>query len=813
MRPKQQLCVVLLLANLASAAATAANPTADIDQLLADQRYAEARTSLLALQPHDTDPAQRAYLLGVTCRQLDNADEAISWQQKARDLLSAKPNPALLGSVLSELAELIPTEAASHYEAAWQTLKTCTTQPALAANVRLRFAELQRSRAKYAEAKRLIEEAIDWLNQPLHRSHPECASAHSRAEQNLGQWHHVMGNYPAALEHLLLALTSTTEPSLVWSDLALAHWRMGNLPASRHAFREALAKESPYQAGIRANYAAAALSAIDGNDPQEEILATTTEISQALSSQKLSLSAKLTLAETLRLQAAAHSFLGHAKEATTSLTACQSTLQELTADPKFQALPSSHPVRRNAATTRWALEAISGKDSSASTKEVIACALEQIKSLSSAKSEAERLAFMDHLDLASPIMALPAEARAPHVSALLSSFGLAMREILTLHSLADWQSTLPPASSFLSLFTFRKPIGQQWETSLAAVVVNPTGPPIFIDLGYDLTSALSQANQLRDNLLASATERTKILTALGKFIWGPILPKFASDTTRIFLFLEGPLASLPIPFLRWQDQSVLDSKQWITFIATPETMFHQASKTLPLRSGTWLGIEASNVPLQIPAPKAGWSFPLTLVQNRPLAKLTQVAPELTAVGAQHPQSWLNLAASEAQLRQVLTDKSIHVWHFAGHGVSDSASDGKPNPFSNCLICPQVDLNLAEAENGLLFAGEVASMKLDHLDLAVLSACDTGRGGSQRGEAVFDFSRACHTAGVRDVLVSTTPVADPVAPVLMEAFYESVKRGVDTSESAWLALRKISHSKPNLPSIGSFRLIRGNSSRL
>jgi CHAT domain-containing protein len=252
----------------------------------------------------------------------------------------------------------------------------------------------------------------------------------------------------------------------------------------------------------------------------------------------------------------------------------------------------------------------------------------------------------------------------------------------------------------------------------------------------------------------------------------------------------------------------------MTFISSPETLFHQASKIFPLRSGTWLGIDASEVPVQIPAPKTGWNFPWSLVQNRPLAHLTQVAPELAAVAAQHSQAWLGLSANEAQLRQALQNPNIHVWHFAGHGASDAAtSNGRPSPFSNCLVCPQVDLNLPEAENGLLFAGEVAAMKLDHLDLAVLSACDTGRGGSQHGEAVFDFARACHTAGVRDVLVSTTPVSDPVAPVLMQAFYEAINAGLEPPEAAWHALRKLSHSKSNLSSIGSFRLVRGNSHRL
>lgn len=782
----------------------------EIDRLLASQDYASALPQLLSLTPQTPrQSTQRTLALGTVYRQLQQPDEAATWLHRAQEQLATEPAADLLGLTLIELAQLHPSDSTAEFHEAWRVLQTLPQQPELAANARLSYAEARLSQGDYTTAQNAIAEALTWLEKFPTPPTPARTAAQAHALQDQGHWQLVMGNYPAALTQLQAALSLATDTVPILGDIALAQWRSGDQATAAATFQEALSEEtSPYFGTIFANYAAAVLSTMDASLPSRELLDTASGIVTHLQEHPLTLSSRLSLAEAQRQVAIAQGYLGQGYE--TTLTACRSTLHDLTSSAEFRALPSAHPVRRHAASTRWALEALSAPaQAQPYAQEVIHATLAQMQAPPRGQSEEQRLAFLDHLDLASPVLALPAAARLEHVPALLSTFGLAMRESFTLHSLAAWQATLPQQSSLLGLFTYRRPVGSTWQTALAAVILSPGGSANVVDLDYTLASSLKLATQVLTNPTAQRT----LLTSLGKKIWGPIHAALPTATRHLFVFLEGTLASLPLPFLRWQDQSLLESDRWMTFLSTPESLFHGAAEARPLRAGTWLGMDASAVPTQIAEPRAGWHFPLTLAQHRQLAQLTKVAPELAAVAAHHTE-WKSISPTESTLRSALAEPNVRVWHFGGHGLSDpTVSPGQARGWSNCLVCPGVDLNLPEAENGLCFAQEIARLDLHHVDLAVLSACETGRGSSQHGEAVFDFARACHTAGVRDVFVSITPVADSVAPLLMEKFYTLVSQNLDPAEAAWKALRSVSQQTPNLPAIGSFRLVRGPTARL
>jgi CHAT domain-containing protein/tetratricopeptide (TPR) repeat protein len=74
------------------------------------------------------------------------------------------------------------------------------------------------------------------------------------------------------------------------------------------------------------------------------------------------------------------------------------------------------------------------------------------------------------------------------------------------------------------------------------------------------------------------------------------------------------------------------------------------------------------------------------------------------------------------------------------------------------------------DDGILTAEEVASLNLDGVEWAVLSACDTGLGEVRAGEGVFGLRRAFQVTGVRTTIMSLWSVEDRATGRWMRALY-------------------------------------------
>jgi CHAT domain-containing protein len=86
--------------------------------------------------------------------------------------------------------------------------------------------------------------------------------------------------------------------------------------------------------------------------------------------------------------------------------------------------------------------------------------------------------------------------------------------------------------------------------------------------------------------------------------------------------------------------------------------------------------------------------------------------------------------------------------------------------------------LQDRSAGTMTAEEVSTLDLSNCDLAVLSACETGRGITAGGEGVLGLQRAFHQAGCRSVVASLWRVDDEATGALMVQFYEHLwKKGL------------------------------------
>jgi CHAT domain-containing protein len=75
--------------------------------------------------------------------------------------------------------------------------------------------------------------------------------------------------------------------------------------------------------------------------------------------------------------------------------------------------------------------------------------------------------------------------------------------------------------------------------------------------------------------------------------------------------------------------------------------------------------------------------------------------------------------------------------------------------------------------GIITGEALVDLDLSGLELAVLSACETGLGDVAGGDGTFGLQRAFHLAGTRDVIASLWKVPDRPTAALMGLFYQNL----------------------------------------
>ncbi|MFY0631015.1 MAG: CHAT domain-containing protein [Flavobacteriaceae bacterium] len=85
------------------------------------------------------------------------------------------------------------------------------------------------------------------------------------------------------------------------------------------------------------------------------------------------------------------------------------------------------------------------------------------------------------------------------------------------------------------------------------------------------------------------------------------------------------------------------------------------------------------------------------------------------------------------------------------------------------------------DDNRLYVKEVYNIPLN-ADMVVLSACETGLGELRRGEGVISLARAFTYAGAKSTITSLWNVNDSQTKILMELFYENIKKGMYKDEA-------------------------------
>jgi CHAT domain-containing protein/tetratricopeptide (TPR) repeat protein len=360
----------------------------------------------------------------------------------------------------------------------------------------------------------------------------------------------------------------------------------------------------------------------------------------------------------------------------------------------------------------------------------------------------------------------------------------------------------------------------------ADVSVLPLGSASTIDI---LVAAWREAltNIARTTSPSDAGQRYRVAgVSLRQRVWDPITNRLKGVRT-IFVVPDGSLnllslAALPIGRTRYliDDGPVIhylsaerdlvtyasSSTRNVGLLAVGGVAFDDASvftgrqKPVPLRS------RDTN---QIQPNVRGACGDLPLLQFESLSATRQEVLEVARLWGPAVQLLENRRATERTFKE--SAPGHRVLHLATHGyflgsecepavrgtraVGRLTTASRPQSYSGTVDNPLLLSGLAFAganrraaagpndEDGILTAEEVASLNLQGVEWAVLSACDTGLGEIKAGEGVFGLRRAFQVAGVHTVIMSLWQVEDRAALAWMRALYEGrLKNRLTTAEA-------------------------------
>jgi CHAT domain-containing protein len=374
--------------------------------------------------------------------------------------------------------------------------------------------------------------------------------------------------------------------------------------------------------------------------------------------------------------------------------------------------------------------------------------------------------------------------------------------------LADLREQMPAGSAMVSYVSFawfspgagefaRKP-----EYAYAAFVMRKDSERIRVyNLGLaapinDLVKAMrasANAEAHSSGLGSTRNERAYRASgeALRKAIWDPLRPAIA-DAKMIFVVPDGtlnliPFAGLPegagylvdrsaVIHMLSSERDLLPAettvkKAGLLAVGSPE--FEQAALDAagPLLRGSSVECEAFNQMQFSPLPAS-------------LGEVREVATTWKRWTQQEPTDLLT--GSDATRAHFLeAAPTARVLHVATHAFVLDKSCGNGNPLLRSgLVFAGAN---HERQASVLTAQQIASLDLEGLDWAVLSACDTGNGELHDGEGVLGLVRAFRVAGAKTVVMTLWPVEDEMARRYMRSLYtERFARRQTSADAAWRA---------------------------
>jgi CHAT domain-containing protein len=428
-------------------------------------------------------------------------------------------------------------------------------------------------------------------------------------------------------------------------------------------------------------------------------------------------------------------------------------------------------------------------------------------------------------------------------------------DALAAATLADLRQALPPTAALVDYlhYTFfeydnGRPAGQKekrTERYLAFVVTRDK--VAWVDLGTAV--AVEPAVTAWREAISSGRDIPAAVPAkVRELAWEKVRKALPAGVTALYLCPDAVLCKVPFAALPGDRPGTILLEDFAVAVIPHapfllDKLWPQAPQKNPPTGALVVGgvkydaepaphagdaVVTRGEPLLKPGQKLGWGFLDNTVGEVNGVAGSAARKELEAV---------RIAGDKATPTAVLAalPKAKYA-HFATHGFfADesfrSAFRLDPKDFDRSTRGERVGraVNSPLVMTGLVFAGannpktpgrgiltgeQLIDLDLSGLELAVLSACETGLGDVAGGEGVFGLQRAFHYAGARNVVCSLWKVPDESTAALMALFYTNLwDKNLSPMESLRRAQLHLYRNPKDIPTLakgfrGKFEVVPG-----
>jgi len=352
--------------------------------------------------------------------------------------------------------------------------------------------------------------------------------------------------------------------------------------------------------------------------------------------------------------------------------------------------------------------------------------------------------------------------------------------------------------------------------SYAAIVVRRGQPAIRVELGP--AGRIDKAVKKWRHEISLTTKTTRASAdEVRRLVWAPIEKRLSLWTKTVYICADGALTSLPwvaVPssfgknkvLLDYYNIAVVPNGQFLAEQLATERKANNSKGSLlivgdvsydsfpsaPESESTWRGLHdaarGDQRILWMPLPSterevAGIS---QLAQPREIRSLTGRQASTSRLLEELPNArWAHIAThgffADSKFRSALQlNETLFEQQQSMFGKERTTVAGRnPLTLSGLVLAganlprPTDTFGIPQGDGGILTAQAIVGLPLSNLELAVLSACETGLGDVAGGEGVLGLQRAFHVAGARNVVASLWRVDDKATAAFMQLFYHKL----------------------------------------